>query len=282
MSVNAAPTTNFDMGRVFSRLTGTVGRNFLLLASLAVLLVGVPGAMLAFAQIGFMGDALNLQGSGADPSAQMANLFSPLRIGLGAAGALIGVVGNAALQGAVIHASISDLSGKRATFGECLTTGLRFFLPLFCIGLIVATCCFFAYLVFVVPGVLLGLAWCMAAPAEVVERTGILASLSRSADLTRNHRAAIFGLIIVFFVVVFIVQTVINGASAIGSGIGGAVMVRAGVPDMRNFIAIQSVVAVILQVVVSSLAAAGLAAIYFELRHAKEGVGAEQLAAVFD
>jgi hypothetical protein len=276
-----SPVMTFDIGRVISRLLGTVGRNFLLFASLALLLVGVPGAMLAFAQISLMGDMFNLQASG-DPNAAFASMFSPLRVALGVAGALIGVVGNAALQGAVIHASVSDLSGKRATFGECLTTGLRFFLPLFCIGMIVAICCFFGYLVFIVPGVLLGLAWCMAAPAEVVERTGIFASLSRSADLTRNHRAAIFGLIIIFFVVVFIVEMVINAVDTIGFGFSGAMATRAGLPDMRNLITVQSVVGVMLQVVVSSLAAAGLAAIYFELRQTKEGVGAEQLAAVFD
>jgi MFS family permease len=281
MTVSAAPPMNFDIGRVVSRLLGTVGRNFLLFLSLAVLLVGLPGAMLAFAQISLMGDMFSLQGS-ADPNAALATLFSPLRIGLGVAGFLIGIVGNAALQGAVIHASISDLSGKRATFGECLTTGLRFFLPLFCIGLIVGICCFFGYLVFIVPGVLLGLAWCMAAPAEVVERTGIFAALSRSADLTRNHRGAIFGLIIIFFVVLFIIQTIINAFDTMALGFGGATMTRSGAPDMRNFIAIQSVVAVVLQVVISSLASAGLASIYFELRQTKEGVGAEQLAAVFD
>jgi hypothetical protein len=279
--MSTTTTMNFDIGRVVSRLLGTVGRNFLLFLSLAGLLVGLPGAMLAFAQISLMGDMFSLQGS-ADPNAALATLFSPLRIGLGVAGFLIGIVGNAALQGAVIHASVSDLSGKRATFGECLTTGLRFFLPLFCIGLIVGICCFFGYLVFVVPGVLLGLAWCMAAPAEVVERTGIFAALSRSADLTRDHRGAIFGLIIIFFVVLFIIQTVINAFDAMAFGFSGAVMTAGGAPDMRNFIAIQSVVAVVLQVVVSSLASAGLASIYFELRQTKEGVGAEQLAAVFD
>jgi hypothetical protein len=281
MSVSAAPTMNFDIGRVISRLLGAVGRNALLFGSLAVLLVGLPGAVLAFAQFSLMGDLLNPQNTG-DPSAAFANLFSPLRIGLGVAATLIGIVGNAALQGAVIHGSVSDLSGKRATFNECLTTGLRYFLPLFCIGLIVAICCFFGYLVFVVPGVLLGLAWCMAAPAEVIERTGIFASLSRSADLTRNHRGAIFGLIIIFFGSVFIVQMVINAADTMALGFSGAMTTRAGLPDMRNFIAVQSVVAVVLQVVVSSLSAAGLAAIYFELRQAKEGVGVDQLAAVFD
>jgi hypothetical protein len=34
--------------------------------------------------------------------------------------------------------------------------------------------------------------------------------------------------------------------------------------------------------VIASLASAGLASVYFELRQIKEGVGAEQLAAVFD
>jgi hypothetical protein len=281
MTVSAAPTMNFDIGRVISRLLGAVGRNFVLFGSLAVLLVGLPGAVLAVAQFGVMGDMLNLQGS-ADPNTAFANIFSPLRIGLGIAATLIGIVGNAALQGAVIHGSVSDLSGKRATFGECLTTGLRFFLPLFCIGLIVAICCFFGYLVFVVPGVLLGLAWCMAAPAEVIERTGIFASLSRSADLTRNHRGAIFGLIIIFFASVFVVQLIINAVDTMALGLSGAVTTRTGLPDMRNFLAIQSGVAVILQVVVSSLSSAGLASIYFELRQAKEGVGVDQLAAVFD
>jgi hypothetical protein len=280
MTFTPAPE-GVQIGRVISRLAGAIGRNLVLIFGLAVLLVGVPGAMLAFAQIGVMGDLLGASGA-SNPDAVFNNLFSPLRVGLGVAGVLIGIVGNAALQGAVIHASVSDLSGKKATFGECLATGLRFILPLFCIGLIVGFCCFFGYLVFIVPGVLLGLAWCVAAPAEVVERTGIFAALSRSAELTRNHRAAIFALIIIFFVGVFIVQMVFNAVDTIGFGFSGAVITRGGVPDMRNFFAVQSVVAVILQVVVSSLAAAGLAAIYFELRQVKEGVGAEQLAAVFD
>jgi hypothetical protein len=270
-----------NIGQVISRLLGVVGRNFMLILLLALLLVGLPGAMLAYAQIGVLGDMQSAQNS-ADPSAAFANLFSPLRIGLGIAGALIGVVGNAALQGAVIHASVSDLSGRRATFGDCLATGFRFFLPVFCIGLIVAICCFFGYVIFVVPGVMLGLAWCVAAPAEVVERTGIFAALSRSADLTRNNRAAIFALIIAFFVAVFIVQMVLNAVNQIGLGFGGAAMLRSGAPDLRNFVAVQSVTAVVLQVAISSLASAGIAAIYFELRQAKEGVGADQLAAVFD
>jgi hypothetical protein len=278
-----ASTMGFDIGRVAGRLFGLVGRNFALFLGLAALLVGLPGAMLAFAQIGFMSDMLGVQAN-ADPSAIFASAFSPLRIGLGLAGALISIVGNAALQGAVIYASVSDLSGRRATFQEALSTGLRYFLPLFCIGLIVGVCCFFGYLVFIVPGVLLGLAWCVAAPAEVVERTGIFGAFGRSADLTRNHRGAIFAVVIIFFVVIFIAQMVMNAVGQITFGLSnvGAFTPGAAAPGLRNMLAVQSVIAVIMQVAIASFASAGLASIYFELRQIKEGVGAEQLAAVFD
>ena len=187
MTIDAATPLTFDIGRVISRLAGTIGRNFALLLGLAVLLVGLPGAMLAFAQLSMMSGMLSPVGPG-DP---FADVLAPVRVGLWVPGVLIGVVGNAALQGAVIHASVSDLSGGRASFGECLRTGFRFFLPLFCIGLIVGIGCAFGFLIFIVPGVLLGLAWTVAAPAEVVERVGIFGALERSVVLTRNHRGAI-------------------------------------------------------------------------------------------
>jgi hypothetical protein len=280
-----APTMGFDIGRVAGRLFGLVGRNLGLFLGLAALLVGVPGAMVAVAQIGFMSDMLNVQAQ-SDPSTLFANAFSPLRIGIGLAGGLISIVGNAALQGSVIYASVSDLSGKRVGFGDAIGTGLRYFLPLFCIGLIVGICCFFGYLIFIVPGVLLGLAWCVAAPAEVVERTGIFGALSRSADLTRNHRGAIFALVIIFAVAVFVVQMVMNAIGQIAFGLSGSLSGGVGAgslpPGLRNMITAQSLVAVVMQVVIASLASAGLASVYFELRQIKEGVGAEQLAAVFD
>jgi hypothetical protein len=232
-----------------------------------------------------MSDMLNVQAQ-SDPSALFANAFSPLRIGIGLAGGLISIVGNAALQGSVIYASVSDLNGKRVGFGDAIGVGLRYFLPLFCIGLIVSICCFFGYLIFIVPGVLLGLAWCVAAPAEVVERTGIFGAFSRSADLTRNHRGAIFALVIIFGVAVFVVQMVMNAIGQIAFGLSGSMSGGVGAGSLpagfRNMLTAQSLVAVVMQVAIASFASAGLASIYFELRQIKEGVGAEQLAAVFD
>jgi hypothetical protein len=212
----------------------------------------------------------------------MSSLFSPLRISIGAAAWLASVVGNAVLQGAVIHATVSDLSGRRPTFGECLGTGFRFFLPLVVIGIIFAVCCVFGLFIFIVPGVLLALAWCVAAPAEVMERTGIFGSFARSAALTRNHRGAILGLAFALLFAQWVVNSLISAVLGVGIGASAAATVGVAGNSFQNLFVYQTATGLVLATLFASVGQAGVASVYFELRQTKEGIGAEQLAAVFD
>ena len=66
------------------------------------------------------------------------------------------------------------------------------------------------------PGVLLALAWSVAAPVLVMERTGVFGAFTRSAELTRNHRGAIFALAILAGVVGFIIQALATGIVRVG------------------------------------------------------------------
>jgi hypothetical protein len=248
---------------------------------LSVLLVGLPTAVISFVQLSTMAPLVTASSS-ADPSALFANAFAPWRLTLGALAGLVAVVGNAMLQGAVIHASVSDLSGGRASFGECLATGFRFFLPLFCIGLIVGICCGFCLLIFIVPGVLLALAWTVAAPAEVVERVGIFGALGRSVVLTRNHRGAILGLAVIYVLASWIVQSTLSGGMMVGAGFGASGLGTRPGAGFQNLMLLQTIVQLVLTTLFASVSSAGIASIYFELRHTKEGIGAEQLASVFD
>jgi hypothetical protein len=272
--MTAIPTaTGFDIGRVISRLFGVLGRNFLSFLLLALLLVGLPTAASSLLQLIGMLPAFANPGAPADPTGFNAVAFAFLPISW-----LIGAMANAVLQGAVIHGTVSDLSGRQATFGEALNTGLRFFLPLIGVGLIAAVCCFFGYLVFIVPGVLLALAWSVAAPVAVAERTGVFDAFTRSADLTRNHRGAIFALALIAIVLGLIFQGIATALVAAGalsiSGPGsGAVM---------SVVITQAVTNLIAQTANALIGSAGVASVYYELRYVKEGVGAAQLAAVFD
>jgi hypothetical protein len=284
MTTAAAAPAAFSMGRVISRLFGVLQRNIVTLLLLSVLLVGLPSAVIAFVQLSMMSPLMSAGASG-DVQAMIGGVFSPLHIGLGAVAFLATVIGNAVLQGAVIHASVSDLSGGRASFGECLGTGARFFLPLVCIGLIVGVCCFFGFLIFIVPGVMLALAWFVAAPAEVAERTGIFGALGRSVVLTRGNRFAVLGLCVLYVMGAWFVQAAISGSLSVSLGIGAAgVAGMAGQPGQgfQNLLMAQALINVVLSTVLASISSAGVASVYFELRQTKEGIGADQLAALFD
>jgi hypothetical protein len=279
MTVAPVPD-GFSMGRVISRLFGVLSRNVLLLLLLSAVLVGLPTGVFGYLQLSAMTPLLGARP--ADPSGLMGDFFSPVRIGIGAAAWLAGVIGNAVLQGAVIHATVSDLSGHRPTFGECLGTGFRFFLPLVVIGLIFGVCFVFGLVIFIVPGILLALAWCVAAPAEVMERTGIFGSFSRSADLTRNNRAVIFVLALALVFAQWALQSVLSGV--LGVGIGASAAATPGLANgvFQSFFVVNTVIGLVMATLFASIGQAGIASVYFELRQVKEGVGVAQLAAVFD
>lgn len=265
-------TTGFDIGRVISRLFGVLGRNFLTFLLLALLLVGLPTAASSLLQL------VSLFPAFANSGAVGSTGFNPVAFAFLPVSWLIGAMANAVLQGAVIHGTVSDLSGRKVTFGEALNTGLRFFLPLVGIGLIAAVCCFFGYLVFIVPGVLLALAWSVATPVAVAERTGVFGAFTRSADLTRNHRGAIFGLALIAIVIGFIFQGIATALVA-----GGALSIDGpNSSGVMSVVIIQAVTNLIAQTANALIGSAGVASVYYELRYVKEGVGAAQLAAVFD
>ena len=256
MTTFDAVSTRFDMGRVASRTFGVIGRNFVVFLLLAVVLAGVPqGIARYFSQSAVLG------GGGV-----WASLISLIA-------GLIGFVGVAVLQAALIHGTISDLNGKKADFGDCLSTGLKFLLPVIGISILTGLAVGFGCLLLLVPGVMLGLAWCVNVPVVVVERKEVFAAFGRSADLTRGHRWAILGLIVVWALAVWLIDVVGIAATA-GFSLEGLARGAFNGP--------QWALLTVLQVIQSLIAAAGVASIYYELRSTKEGVGPESLAAVFD
>jgi hypothetical protein len=249
-----------------------LGRNLWLLLLLSALVVGLPTGVMAVAQM----STLSL--SPTEP-------FSTARVAISLGGVFVSLACNAVLQAAVIHATVTDLAGRRVTFGESLAMGLRFFLPLVGISIIAGVGCMIGAIFFIVPGVLLGLALIVAAPAEVMERVGVFGALGRSVELTRNHRGVIFALVIIYVFILWIIQAVfaVFAAVVIGSTMRSVSAPPGELPGgMMAVLWVQAALNLVVTTLLSSLSSVGIASIYFELRETKEGVGAEQLAAVFD
>ena len=262
-AVTAAAPAKIGFGRVIQGVFGVLARNFVTFLILTVVLLGVPAVIVG---LGF---------------AQM------IGGGVAAGGALIGVgylvmmLTLSILQAALIHTTVADLNGRRATVAEGLSTGLRHALPILGVMILFGLGVAFGAVLLIVPGIMLAVAWFVAIPSQVVERTGVFGAFSRSGRLTKDNRWRIFGLLVLWWIAYTVIQTTllnIVGAGAPGAGAVGAASgaVLAAIPPAYW------VVLLLLTVANTMISGAGVAVIYYELRRVKEGVGPEALAAVFD
>ena len=265
-----APISRFELGRVVERTFSSLGRNFPVFLLLSALLAGVPavltGSIITLATS--TSTSTSAPGTAGDDTS-MAALGGSI-IGLVY---LVGAIASFVLQAAIIHGTVADLNGRRAAFGECISTGLRHSFWLFLLAIVVTVAEVFGYIFFIVPGLMMATAWIVAVPAQVVEKTGVFGSIGRSAELTRGHRWPIFGLLIIFLIGSGLIQVTISGVAA-------AIAASASPSMTAGFV--QIVAQPLISIATSLVGAAGVASIYYELRSGREGIGPEALAAVFD
>lgn len=255
-------TQNFDFGRVMSQISGLIGRNFVPFFVLALLFSGLPSLFVYFIQPMFMG-----------------NPASPGAAGAGALGMvvtiLIALLPAFVLQAALTRASIDDLSGKTVSISTALEAGLRYLFPLLGLAIMVGLGVMVGFLLLIVPGIILAICWMVSSPVLVVEKTGVFQAMQRSLALTRNHRWALFGIFLLYAVVVWIISILLVLATA--GTISGFVTMQTLQPSIGI-----GLVTALLQSFEVLISTVGVAAIYFELRRIKEGVGVSELASVFD
>ncbi len=186
-------------------------------------------------------------------------------------------------SGAMTYGVFQQLRGRQAGLGPCIVVGLKRMFPILGVFILIVLC----FLGIVIIGAIVGriagplallmfipmlMLWCAlwsAVPIAVVERPGVFASLSRSAELTKGSRWSIFAIVFILWVLEWVVSTIIeksliDGASAMS--------------DMKTYM----LISMGFTLIYGSLKAVAAAVGYHDLRASKEGVGIEELAKVFD
>ena len=257
MSSTNVRDASLQFGRVFSRTFDVIGSNIVSFTMLSLLLYAVPDlafrTLFAFARSAVPGGAWLV----------------------GLVGGLVAMILGFILQGCLVHGTVAYLQGKPASVGAGLGAGLRAFLPLLALSIVMGLLEMVAFFLFIIPGLVAMTVWSVAIPVLVVERNhGVSGSMDRSADLTRDNRWNVFALLLIFGILGWIINVL-----AIGLGGGLGAMARgAPVEGATVSLAVQSVVAAL----VGMVGAVGAASLYFELRSLREGVGVAELASVFD
>lgn len=256
MVVADSAAARFDMGRIAKRTFSVIGDNIATFAVLSLL----PSVLLAALIWG--GGTLE----DGDGLPTLPDLNTGLLLFLGG---ILYVASGVILQAAVVHGAVASLNSKHASLADCLATGLRNVVALFTITLLVMLGVFAGLILLLVPGIMLAVMWSVVGPACVVERTGSVGAFGRSRELTRGYRWPIFGLYLAFFVLMIVISLVFEGLNGIGALAGSATIMEIGSGTVSTMIT-------------SIIGSTFSAAIYYELRQIKEGIGPEALASVFD
>ena len=180
------------------------------------------------------------------------------------AGTLVTTLLNMVAQAVIVYIAFQYLRGQEAPFGVALRKGLARFLPILGCVILLSLGIAIGFVLLIIPGVMLLVRWSVAVPACVLEGLGPVASLGRSAALTRGHRWKIFGILLLIWIASLI----------IGSLVGLLTRPMGTTANLfGNFL---------WTAVWASYYGNVLVMIYHDLRVAKEGVDVDQIAAVFD
>jgi len=261
----AVANQSFDFGRVGNQISSLISRNFVPFVTISALLSGIPTFLIAIFQMMMRPDAATGLSSGAASGMVVIGLVL----------AIAAILPAFVLQATLTRASIDDLSGKPVSVPAALQTGIANLFPLFGLAILVGLGVGIGMMLLVIPGLILATCWLVASPALVVEKLGIFQAMQRSLDLSRGHRWALFGMIVLFYILIVVVGMIVG-------------LIVTGTVGLQAMMASQSggiffgIVNGIAQTFVVMLSTVGVAAIYFELRRIKEGVDVTSLATVFD
>ncbi|NNG05519.1 MAG: hypothetical protein HKM95_15655 [Inquilinus sp.] len=256
MVAQVEPVFSFSVGAVLGRSFGIWFRNFIPF-SLMSIIVTSPSFILAMATQPDLGSQSPAAGGGA--VATFATIF-------------VDLVVNALLVGALAYGTFQDLRGNRASIGEIVAHGFSVVPVVVGVALLVGLITFLGIIALVIPGIIAAVVLWVAVPVATVERPGVIASLSRSSELTRGHRWPCLGAIILITVVQFSVAALAGGAYALLAADTTILFTGTG------YLFFEYILAAVITVFGSVAAAVA----YHDLRSVKEGIGVNEIAAVFD
>src|SRR5262249_2368144 len=131
-------------------------------------------------------------------------------VGLGFVGGILAVVLTLVSQAVILYVAFQYLRGQPVTLGDAVQKGFARLLPILGLVILFFLGVWVGLILLVIPGIMLMVAWSVSVAACVVEGTGPIASLTRSAALTKGYRWKIFGIFVLIWIASLIVGLLVG------------------------------------------------------------------------
>jgi hypothetical protein len=184
---------------------------------------------------------------------------------------LFSFASNVAIAAVLTYGVVMELQGSHASMGACVAKGISRLLPVIGVVLLSTLAIVAGMIALVVPGIIISLMLYVATPVAVIEKTGVVASMKRSRELTFGHKGSIFVIVFVLGILGYVVRQV-ETQTLVPHDPAKAL---AALP-MLIYVELGTVI------VLGALGAVMSAVAYYFLRLSKEGTSAQELASVFE
>lgn len=175
---------------------------------------------------------------------------------------------------AVVFGVFQGLRGQPATIGQCISVAASRALAILGLAILTVVAIGIGYLMCVLPGVVLTYGLFIAGPVLIVERLEPFEAMKRSWELTEGYKLALFFLALTIGIVQFAVSIPINLAFGFDT-------LGAGAP-LPFGVGLYQIVNGLVTVVFTAFNAVAAAVAYHDLRSFREGLGDDELVAIFD
>lgn len=245
-----ADNARFDAGRAIKRASALLKHDPLKLLLWSVAFAGLPSVAMTYASTRF-----------SRPEMAFTSLTSWLLLLATVMASMLGLV---ALQAVIARRVARDDAGPRAYSGEAAFGGLSDWLALAALALVTSLGIIAGFVLLIIPGIILSLAWMVVTPAMVTERLGVMDSIRRSNALTGNAKGPILGLWVAIGLIGWLLSWLVG---LITNAVDVPMLTLVADPALQVLIGLANSVLVV--------------AIYQELLWSKEGAPTERLAEVF-
>ena len=185
----------------------------------------------------------------------------------------VGLLVLSPLPGAAAVIAISDnFTGRNHSVMECYQAVFPFIGRLILLGFVIGFMAMIGFLLFVIPGVIVILVYFVSYPALLLEDLSVGEAMGRSAELTRDNRLRLLGLLICLFVIVGVFNMISRFLTL------GIVAAMPGVVG----IVLSSLISMVISTIGNLIQTCGTVAAYFDLRVRKDAFHLEQLAEIVD
>lgn len=177
------------------------------------------------------------------------------------------------MMAAISYGAVEYQAGRKATFSAMFKAGLRALVPVLIAGILTGILYMIGAILLIVPGIIVLLMLSVATPAIVFERLGPFEGLRRSRELTSGHKWSILG----FFILMFLVMMVANILIMMPLSLVSLTM-----PGEVGIQLVSGLASLLLTGAYYGFMGSGVASVYTNLRAAKEGASADDIAKVFE